>query len=59
MRASIARRVSAPGPSCAYIHSVRSERNTVGAMALRLIRCRPHSQASVLQSRSTAALEGL
>ena len=47
-----------PGPFVSYIHSVSWERNTVGAIALTLIACGPHSQASALVSPSIAALEG-
>ena len=35
-----------PRPSSSYIHAVRSERKTVGAIALTVIPCLPHSQAS-------------
>ena len=46
----LARR-ACPGSSSAYIQAVRSERKTVGAIALTLILCAPHSQASALREQ--------
>lgn len=56
-RASIASRTSAPGPSASYIHAVRFDLNTVGAIAFTVMPCGPHSHASARVRPSTAPFE--
>ena len=58
MRASMPSRTALPGSSSAYIHAVRSERKTVGAIALTVMPCLPHSQASAFVRPSTADFDG-